>query len=370
MAHWTDYSLRGWLSFLAFMHFGLSMRTLFDGTFLYGKMFLDRPEGQAKEPILLRLYAIHSIGQAVILALAAVHLYIIPWVNFFKFTFAGKVVYQLPSSSRPFSSIQMITIFSLSSFIAFVLLESFAFGTLNFYGVTLLPFFMSLVSLLWLIGFHFLWPNPSLVKQEKEKEQLKSIYHDSKRRCNSLKRASQAAYAAPSSTLVFPCNSPPSSEGSTGNKDQGLTVHYLDRQTIVLKNTLAQQMRRRTGKVDAGEWGLSCMQFFQLESVFVSRFNLVVDDDSILVEQFYLWFSIQLLLQIVIENEMKFSMDSRIGLFSFSVFQSIFVFLVRFVQGSNGKPTLSLESTHDSILFVCKQAGFDEFLLPRTRIQI
>lgn len=37
--HWSDYSLRGWLSFLAFMHIGMSMRSFFDSTFLYGRIF-------------------------------------------------------------------------------------------------------------------------------------------------------------------------------------------------------------------------------------------------------------------------------------------------------------------------------------------
>lgn len=43
MPHWSDYSLRGWLSFLAFMHIGMAMRSFFDSTFIYQRVYSINP---------------------------------------------------------------------------------------------------------------------------------------------------------------------------------------------------------------------------------------------------------------------------------------------------------------------------------------
>ncbi len=39
MVHWSDYSLRGWLSFLSFMHIGTAFRCFYDNNFLRDKIF-------------------------------------------------------------------------------------------------------------------------------------------------------------------------------------------------------------------------------------------------------------------------------------------------------------------------------------------
>ncbi|XP_027202594.1 uncharacterized protein LOC113796504 [Dermatophagoides pteronyssinus] len=128
MAHWSDYSLRGWLSFLAFMHIGLCLRSFFDPNFLFGKIFHTNIH---KETVFIRYFGCYSISQAFILIQSAIHLYVLP--------------------------LQTITIFLLILFIILILLESFYYCTLDFYGGTLLPFMMSIISLIWLILFHFVW---------------------------------------------------------------------------------------------------------------------------------------------------------------------------------------------------------------------
>ncbi|KAH9520468.1 hypothetical protein DERF_004177 [Dermatophagoides farinae] len=128
MAHWSDYSLRGWLSFLAFMHIGLCLRSFFDPNFLFGKIFHTTIH---KEMVFVHYFGCYSIIQAFILIQSAIHLYVLP--------------------------LQTITIFLLIVFITLIMVESFYYCTLDLYGATLLPFMMSVISLIWLILFHFIW---------------------------------------------------------------------------------------------------------------------------------------------------------------------------------------------------------------------
>ncbi|XP_075587568.1 uncharacterized protein LOC124499169 isoform X2 [Dermatophagoides farinae] len=114
MAHWSDYSLRGWLSFLAFMHIGLCLRSFFDPNFLFGKIFHTTIH---KEMVFVHYFGCYSIIQAFILIQSAIHLYVIP--------------------------LQTITIFLLIVFITLIMVESFYYCTLDLYGATLLPFMMS-----------------------------------------------------------------------------------------------------------------------------------------------------------------------------------------------------------------------------------
>lgn len=106
MAHWTDYSLRGWLSFLAFMHAGMALRSYLDVNFVYGKVYaFAEPHGHASyelrgsrfgivdrawwgnivalsssplEPWFARLFGLYSLGQSFVLLQAAIHLYVRP----------------------------------------------------------------------------------------------------------------------------------------------------------------------------------------------------------------------------------------------------------------------------------------------------
>ncbi|KAH9409233.1 hypothetical protein TYRP_010233 [Tyrophagus putrescentiae] len=153
MPHWSDYSLRGWLSFLAFMHIGMAMRSFFDSTFIYQRVFSINSTA-IQEPILVRLFGIFSLTQAFILIHSAVHLYVLP--------------------------IQITAMFMMVVFVVTTSTEAFVFQTLDFQGGTFLPFVMSIISFVWLVMFHFVW-KPWLGHAVDEDASFKTILSEGKK---------------------------------------------------------------------------------------------------------------------------------------------------------------------------------------------
>ena len=56
MVHWSDYSLRGWLSFISFVHFGTAFRCFYDKNFLRDKIFVtDAPKGELSIKVMVHM---------------------------------------------------------------------------------------------------------------------------------------------------------------------------------------------------------------------------------------------------------------------------------------------------------------------------
>ncbi|CAG2109499.1 unnamed protein product [Medioppia subpectinata] len=75
MVHWSDYSLRGWLSFLSFMHIGTAFRCFYDKHFLRDKIFTT---DAANDTAFHHLYGIYNIMTCFILIQSSVYLYVMP----------------------------------------------------------------------------------------------------------------------------------------------------------------------------------------------------------------------------------------------------------------------------------------------------
>ncbi|KAI2800726.1 hypothetical protein BLOT_012298 [Blomia tropicalis] len=161
MARWPDYSLRGWLGFLAFMHLGLTLRSYIDSGYVYERVF---SLAKTRDPLLVRFFGAFSLGQTFVLLQAAIHLYTLP--------------------------VQIVAMCALIIFMVFVLIEAFYFQTMDFYGGTLLSWIMSGVSLIWMAIFHYAW-KPWLNESIKEEITLKSLLHEGKKKVKSYKQMSQ-----------------------------------------------------------------------------------------------------------------------------------------------------------------------------------
>lgn len=155
--HWSDYTLRGWLSFICFMHFGTAVRSFYDKEFLWMKIFTTEiakglfpnkmcfrcvamfvKEISVSDSVFQHLYGVWSILHALIFLQAAIYLYVIPYVSNRTCLHAAKIIkwgYFLLRIVR-------LVIWSLMISIGFFIVEAIT-GSVYVYGSSLFPFVMS-----------------------------------------------------------------------------------------------------------------------------------------------------------------------------------------------------------------------------------
>ncbi|XP_015784257.1 uncharacterized protein LOC107361845 [Tetranychus urticae] len=144
MAHWTDYTTRGWLAFLSFMHVGTAFRCFTDRDFLRTKIFTSTTY---KNDITFdHLFGIYSIINAIILIQSSIYLYVYP--------------------------VTRLVICAILAYVSLFTVESFVYKTIQIQQTTLFPFAFSGLALVWIITFHYIWKpwqnSGDLVEVEKD----------------------------------------------------------------------------------------------------------------------------------------------------------------------------------------------------------
>ncbi|RWS03003.1 protein angel 2-like isoform X1 [Dinothrombium tinctorium] len=126
--HWSDYTTRGGLAFLSFMHMGTAIRCFLDAEFLRVKVFNIEC---ANDKTFHHIYAMYSILNALLLMQSAIYLYVYPLTR--------------------------LMIGSIIVYLGFFLSERFHFNSMHTHGSSLFPFVVNGIILVWVVFFHYIW---------------------------------------------------------------------------------------------------------------------------------------------------------------------------------------------------------------------